>query len=100
MLRETSQRSVVQEFGESEDSRQARRTRQVYAESIAVGSEKTTTIKRMAHKKSKRLEKTNELLFEEHESRETLPTADSLNTETSVATARSSVGSQEIANTS
>ena len=42
-------------------------------------------------------------MFEEHESRETLPTADSLNTVTSVAMARSgieSVGSQEIANTS
>ena len=59
-LQETSQRSAVQEFGESEDSRQTRRTRQVYGESIAVGSdkqEKTTTINRMAHKKSKRLEK-------------------------------------------
>ena len=56
----------------------------------------------MAHKKSKRLEKTDELLLEEHESRETLHTADSLNTVTSVATARSgieSAGSQEIANT-
>ena len=57
----------------------------------------------MAHKKSKRLEKTDELLFEEHESRETLPIADSLNTVMSVDMARSgieSVGSQEIANTS
>ena len=56
----------------------------------------------MAHKKSKRLEKMDEILFEEHESRETLPTANSLNTVMSVAMAKSgieSVGSQEIANT-